>query len=322
MKYLVKTLALATAMSGLLSGISFAADDDIDILLAPESTLVEVGSGWYLRGDITATVNAARIIENSSVALPGGGTNESDTNFRDMIGFGIGFGYRLTNSFRVDATLNHFLSGESTSFRQLSEAEKGTDPLVVTDTQGLDPFNDTAEGRCGGWYINPGSGSELSKYIENCSSFDEASYNTFSLMGNGYFDLQPFGKFQPFVGAGVGIARVRWQETIGGTICAPRNPESIVEGCNGQSGTDQPAPNTVYKYGGIKQGGVDYRLAYSLTAGFGYRINDHLVLDASYRFMGVGNTMGITGGGAKAQAAAKNGFGMHQINFGLRYEIW
>ena len=321
MKYLVKTLAFASAIAA-ISSPSLAADDDIDILLAPESTFVEVGSGWYLRGDITASINGSRIISNTSSSS---GTppqlEESDTEFRDMIGFGIGAGYRFTNNFRVDVNLGHYLSGESENFRQLSLREKGVDPNISTDTVLLN--NDpTADGRCGGWYIDPGSGNEFPKFIENCSTTDEATYNTFALVGSGYYDLPSFGKFQPFVGAGIGVARVRWQETVGSTICAPRHVDANIEGCNGQSGSDQPGPNEVYKYGGVKSGGVDYRLAYALTAGFGYRINDHMIIDLSYKFLGVGDTMGITGGGNKAQSAAKNGFGLHQVNLGLRYEIW
>ena len=119
-----------------------------------------------------------------------------------------------------------------------------------------------------------------------------------------------------------GVARVRWQENIGSTICTPRHADANPESCNGQSGDDQPGLNEVYKYGGVQSGGIDYRMAYALTAGFGYRINDHLILDASYKFLGVGNTMGISGGSGKAQSVAKNGFGLHQVVFGVRYEIW
>ncbi len=320
MKYLVKTLALATAIAA-FSSPSMAADDDIDILLAPESTFVEVGSGWYLRGDITASLNGSRIFSNRSETIGSPPQlEESDTEFRDMIGFGIGAGYRFTNNFRVDMNLGHYLSGESANFRQLTLAEKGTNPSIETDTN-LTPLDPTADGRCGGLYKDS-DGNVFPKFIENCSTSDEATYNTFALVGSGYYDLPSFGKFQPFVGAGVGVARVRWQENIGSTICTPRHADANPESCNGQSGDDQPGLNEVYKYGGVQSGGIDYRMAYALTAGFGYRINDHLILDASYKFLGVGNTMGISGGSGKAQSVAKNGFGLHQVVFGVRYEIW
>ncbi len=296
MKYLVKSLALACCMSTALAAPAIGADADIDVLLEPETTFAEIGSGWYLRGDITAALNGARI-QSSYSSDTDTTSEESDQNYRDMIGFDIGAGYRFTNNFRADLTLSHFLSGE------------------LETTRTADPIN------CRGYRIDPGSGSFIDTNIQNCSFYDLSEYNTFALMGTGYLDLNPIGNFQPFVGAGVGIARVRWNETTNGTICAPLAEGPVVEGCNGIGG-DQPEPNKVYKAGGVVAAGVDYRLAYSLTAGFAYRLSQNLLLDASYKFTGVGHTMGIASGSTKAQSTAKNGFGLHQINVGFRYEIW
>lgn len=301
MKYLVKSLALACCLSTALSAPSIAADADIDVLLEPESTFVEVGSGWYLRGDITASVNGARINNEFSTSTGSTSPLSTNENFRDMIGFDIGAGYRFTNNFRADVTLAHFLSGERESTREVPDAEKATE--------------------CPGYLIDPGSGSLVGVTIDNCSFYSLSDYNTFSLMGTGYFDLNPIGKFEPFVGAGLGIARVRWSEVVDGVICAPLADGVVVSGCSGNGG-DQPEPNTVYKSGGTIAAGVDYRLAYSLTAGFAYRLSRNLLLDASYKYTGVGHTMGITSGDTKAQSTAKNGFGLHQINVGFRYEIW
>lgn len=291
MKYLVKSLALATAISAVLSGAAFAADDDIDILVAPESSFVEFGSGWYLRGDITASVNGHRYTQDYS-----DGTSEIDSEFRDMIGYGIGAGYRFTNNLRADITLGHYLSGNSEA------------------TYAIDSTN------CLGWREDPSTGGIVDTFIRNCSGYDVAEYDTFALMGTGYFDLSPIGGFQPYVGAGVGVARVRWNEVTGGVICAP-DAGAFREGCVGRNG-DQPGANEVYRSGGVIAGGVDYRLAYSLTAGFAYRLKKNLLLDASYKYMGVGDSMGIATGSAKAQSTAKDGFSLHQINVGLRYEIW
>lgn len=294
MKYLVRTLALATAISGVMSVQAIGADDDIDILTASEGTFVEIGSGWYLRGDITASINGNRVTEAYS-----GGTTQYTSEFRDMVGYEIGAGYRFTNNFRADMTLGHYLSGSSES-----------------TGQSLSPATD-----CPGLSFDAGSGTWIAGPITNCSTYNQAEYDTFALMGTGYFDLNPIGAFEPYVGAGLGIARVRWNEVTGGIICAPVSAEIRPEVCTGFGG-DTPGVNEIYRHGGVNASGVDYRLAYSVTAGFGYRIKDNMLIDVSYRFMGVSDTMGIATGTTKAQSTAKDGFGLHQIKFGLRYEIW
>ncbi len=305
MKYLVKTLALATAIAA-FSSPALAADDDIDILLAPESTLVEVGSGWYLRGDITASVNGSRITENFS-----NGTSEESSVFGDMIGGGIGAGYNFNNNFRAEVMWARNLVGQAEFFTQYPDGGA---------VRGYIDLLGKAHGNCAGYFEAVGGLAD--KLIENCSEYGEASYNASTLMANGYFDLNPVGKFQPYIGAGLGVARVRWQEVTGGTICSPVPAAVNLEGCYGGSGADQPPPNSVYIYGGTKAGGIDYRLAYSVSAGFSYRIKEKFLLDFGYRFLGVSDTFGIAGGATKAQQTAKNGFGLHQINLGLRYEIW
>ncbi len=294
MKYLVKTLALATAIATFSSPV-MAADDDIDILLAPERTFVEVGSGWYLRGDITASVNGSRIISGSYNTVT---SEQEQLSFRDMIGFGVGAGYRFTNNLRADLNLGHYLSGE-------------LERAAVSLNKAVD---------CPGLRLNPASGAWSPVTIDNCSTYERAEYNTFALVGTGYYDLNPIGKFEPYVGAGLGIARVRWSEVTNGVICAPVSADVVGETCLGSGGV-VPGVNEVYKHG-EETNGTDYRMAYSVTAGFGYRIKQNMLLDLSYKFLGVGNTMGIAGGSSKASGTAKNGFGLHQINFGIRYEIW
>ena len=294
MKYLVKTLAIASALSISLSGNTLAGDADIDVLLEPESTFVEFGDGWYLRGDITASINGARQTETYS-----DGTTQSDTEFLDMIGYQIGAGYRFSNMFRADLTLGRYLSGSTESTTE--STDKAGDCLgsaFVSSTVGWQPT-----------------------IIQNCNNYNIAEYDTFALMGTGYFDIKPIGAFEPYVGAGLGVARVRWNEVTDGVICAPVSASVSPEVCIGSNG-DVPLPNEVYRYGGTNASGIDYRLAYSLTAGFGYRVKKNLLIDFSYRYMGVSDTMGISSGASKAQSTAKDGFGLHQLNFDLRYEIW
>lgn len=304
MKNLLAKFMISCALVSMLSFNVEAADDDIDVLEAPESTFVEFGSGWYLRGDIAATVNGSRQVYVYSDA-----TTNYDVDFRDMMNYGVGAGYRFNKNLRVDGTLTHMLFGTAESFRQYTDAQAGS---VV---------NGVAQGSCAG-YEETSTGDIRDTIIQNCSEYDRSQYDTFLLMGSAYLELDPIGKFQPFIGAGVGVARVRWSQIENGSVCSPV-PESVsLQGCYGQSGQDQPEPNSVYTSSGTTTSGVDYRLAYQFTAGLSYQVNEKLFLEGSYKYVGVAHRNGIASGDNKSQDLAKNGFGVHQVNLGIRYEIW
>lgn len=74
---------------------ALAADYDPPIYIeeAPEYVPVEIGSGWYLRGDIS--YSAANPLYN----FPGVAHRR--------IGVGVGFGYHLSDNFRTDLTVGY-----------------------------------------------------------------------------------------------------------------------------------------------------------------------------------------------------------------------
>lgn len=88
---------LSAACVALVAGPAFAADYDPPIYIeeAPEFVPVEIGSGWYLRGDIS--YNSGRPVYKSKQH------NVSNRRF----GGGAGVGYHFTDNFRGDITLNY-----------------------------------------------------------------------------------------------------------------------------------------------------------------------------------------------------------------------
>ena len=96
-------LALAALVFSPLSP-ALAADYDPPVYVdeTPEYTPVEVGSGWYLRGDIGYNVN------KSPYDVSFNGTDSSGTRFNG----GLGVGYHFTDYFRGDVNLG-FLSHDT-----------------------------------------------------------------------------------------------------------------------------------------------------------------------------------------------------------------
>lgn len=86
-----KGIALALAAAALLPAQALAADYDPPIYVdqAPEYTPVEVGSGWYLRGDISYM--PGRVFRDESVTLSPVRFDADDSPFYGSIGAGYHF---------------------------------------------------------------------------------------------------------------------------------------------------------------------------------------------------------------------------------------
>lgn len=96
----VLRLAVPAAMVAALIHPALAADYDPPIFIeeAPEVVPVEVGSGWYLRGDVGYTLSNGS--ENGDQTVLGVSFNEDHTS---VFGGG-GIGYHFTDYFRADLT--------------------------------------------------------------------------------------------------------------------------------------------------------------------------------------------------------------------------
>lgn len=103
-------LALTLAAAGMVPAApALAADYDPPIFVdqAPEMVPVEVGSGWYLRGDIGYNFNSD-FYDYDFSSIPGVSTSQDSTTI-----FGsIGTGYHFTDYFRMDANIG-FLGSDS-----------------------------------------------------------------------------------------------------------------------------------------------------------------------------------------------------------------
>ncbi|MGL4488546.1 MAG: outer membrane protein [Rhizobiaceae bacterium] len=277
---------------------SQAADDIIPAIQEDAYTPVEVGSGWYIRGDIGVNIQGKHNTESYTLAPV-----NFDNNYRDAVTVGAGVGYRFNEMFRVDANIEKLFSSSFGS-RQLV-APQG--PCIGT-----------------GEYINTTTGVTFTGpfNIQNCIREDKASYDAMTAMANAYVDLGKYYGFTPFLGAGVGVARVSYSEETASITCVPVDAGVHVETCSAVGSVAQPPANTVYSQPGVVNSDTDWRLAYSVSAGVSYDLTQNLKLDTSYRFSGVAGGSGIPYGSTPGSSMVRDGFSLHQIKMGLRYEIW
>jgi len=152
---------------------------------APEFVPVEIGSGWYLRGDVgyaatSATGRFAFRTFNAGTYTPG---TFSPASYKGDLTFGVGFGYRFTDMLRADVTADNF----SLRFN------------------GSRAFASPCPGEAAG---------------TTCAAQDSSSLNAWSAMANGYVDLGTVAGFTPYVGAGVGMTYANWGAATSAYACA------------------------------------------------------------------------------------------------------
>ncbi len=298
----MKRVKLLTSAFAFLTVSFFGAHaaDDLVIPAVQEDayTPVEVGSGWYIRGDVGINFGGRHNSDSYTLAPV-----YYDNNYRDATTVSGGVGYRINDMFRVDATLEKFFKSSFGS-RQVV-APRG--PCLGT-----------------GEYINTVTGivSVGPFAIQNCIGEDKAEYDAMAAMANAYVDLGTYYGFTPFVGAGLGLARVSYREETGTTTCVPVDAGVHVETCAATGTISQPPANSVYTEPGVIQSGSDWRVAYALSAGLSYDITKNLKLDTAYRYSAVAGGSGIPYGATPGSSMSKDGFSLHQIKMGLRYEIW
>ena len=204
-----------------------------DMAIAPPpyaAPVVEDFGGWYLRGDIGFSNQRVDRLNN---ALDSTLTSSVQRNNFNSAGiFGLGAGYRFNNWFRADVT------GEYRASSTLNGYEVNT-------------FNN-------GGTIENG----FNKYTGNKSEW--------LIMANAYADLGTWWCVTPFIGAGVGTARV-----------SIANFTDVGQTTNG-------GPSSAYAAEASK-----WNFAWAVHAGLAYKINPSLTLELAYRYLDMGD--GITG---------------------------
>lgn len=196
---------------------------------------VEVGSGWYLRGDIGYNFNVeADGGFDFRTFDPFTGTYGSGSFDTSSLGTGVtfsgGFGYNFTDMLRADFTVDGFrmpFDGSTSSAFPCVDAPA---------------------------YAGTG-----------CRSEDSATASAISFMLNGYVDLGTYVGFTPYVGGGVGYTYVDWGSLGSNIYCTGATCPAAFVGSVDSGGYQS------WRFTYAAMAGLAYDVTKNLKVDVGYR---------------------------------------------------
>ncbi len=194
---------------GLLAGaVPVRAADIIEQPVYEPEPLPEVASGWYLRGDVGYNFESktegnygfwnyghdGKRNKDGSYNYGSGtidrGIDEivhyDEMKLRDGASIGVGAGFRFSDQFRADVTVDRF----------------------KTDVDGTSDCAYLVEI---GYNISPVAGG--------CKYHDSSEATIWTAMANAYVDIAHFGPVTPYIGAGIGAAHVAYDDVNRQIFC-------------------------------------------------------------------------------------------------------
>lgn len=263
-----------------------AADYDPPIVVddAPEFVPVEVGSGWYLRGDVGYSVNEPY----DYFQVPPGFTSSESP-----ISGSVGMGYHFNDYFRGE--LNFGILPTSKFSNDFISSCEGT--LTVTTTN-PDGTTSVASGR----------------QSRDCEGSDNGRNKAYNLMANAFVDLGTYSGLTPYIGGGIGVAYSTYRSAIGDRNCVDQS--SSIGNTTSNFECDDPSV-----YEGAVQSERQYNFAYSLGAGLSYRFSRNASVDLGYEYFSVPQAKYISLA-EDGSLDVNKGLDYHQVKLGLRYDLW
>jgi opacity protein-like surface antigen len=285
------------------------------------SAPVEIGSNWYIRGDIGVSLDNAPTISTSPISAPPPGNaatpfsaNLGSNSYSTNFAVDLGFGYRINNYFRLEAVYG-YRSGPGGS-------NTGTVvcPYSLTGLSSQTP-------------VIHGNYEELG-YLYNttntCNGIVNVSQRNNMGLANAYFDMGTYWGVTPYIGAGGGLnvntmsGNLTYFQTSNGAVYAANLTPT---GTYPQIWIDQygntinPKPNIAFSPQNWNRtiSSTKYSFAWALMAGIGIQLTPSATLDIGYRYLNTGtsNTLlnPITGTVLKQTNSSQ------QIKVGIRYMV-
>jgi opacity protein-like surface antigen len=277
-------------------------------------TAFEVGTNWYVRGDIGVSFDRAPSVSFSSIALPPlgvvgapftiSGANWTTTNFTG----GAGFGYRWNDWLRFDATWDY------------RTGPGGSRQAAVVCPYGLTGVSSPAGAPLGFLYdtTNTCNGSASLHQYDN------------AFLANTYLDLGTYYGFTPYVGGGLGLnmttlsGSANFNETANGlpyaanlTAVSPFPPVWV----NAQGQTLAPQPNIAFapQFWDRSIRSTTWSMAWALAAGVGFKLTPSATLDIGYRYLNTGTVNTLLNPQTGLTIRQYNA--SHQIRVGVLYYL-
>jgi opacity protein-like surface antigen len=264
---------------------------------------VEFGTGWYIRGDVGGAFDKGPVITPDLSYL----ADKIQTNWTAD----VGAGYKFNNWLRGDLTLG------------TSGTQKAAGTTAVNCYSGIENVVNQTTGNSIGVYAVP----------DTCIDNQKADLKKQTLLLNAYVDLGTWYGVTPYVGAGVGAARVEQDGSVAYTNASDNSPYranlvlptaaiSNPTYLQGPALVSAMVPQPVINYG-VQNWDRTYRttkynFAWSLMAGFSYAMTENASLDIGYRYLNFGQFAGIN---STTGTAFSKELSAHQIRIGVRYMV-
>ncbi|MDP4021652.1 outer membrane beta-barrel protein [Methylobacterium sp. NEAU 140] len=269
----------------------------------PPPPPIEVGGGWYLRGDVGASIYDRTKYVSYDDCHTCGGDKRAFGNAIGSGGFaGVGVGYQFTPFFRGDVTAEYRYS---TGLRGSNYYNFGTDD----------------------W------GNGLYGTEKTTGHFDSGVF-----LANAYFDLGTWYGITPFIGGGVGVAlnNVSGFQTDSSFNSPVYGYSPYYDSCKcGGKGH----PSFVYGPSYNPDGSTQYKsatgttyykdksttsFAWALHAGLAYNVTDAFKVELAYRYLNLGKVetgIGWSTCCGTLQSVKIKDIEAHDVKIGLRYYL-
>jgi opacity protein-like surface antigen len=346
----------AAALTPLTPALAADYDPPIYVDQAPEYQPVEVGSGWYLRGDVgyafaksykdTAIGIDDFLVDNNLLGnyiglgqlgpLDAFSYKESESPITGS----IGIGYHINDYLRADINVG-LLANDS--YRGTAHLFAGyLDPYGVANTldfsQGIPARPDF--GCLGDSTIttttttttvdadgNPVKGDPTTTvqnapdWRRDCMVSASAKNVAWNGLANGYVDLGTYSGFTPYVGAGIGLLYTRTKLTTNATC-----EDSSTTGITSSGGTTTETTTAFTCRGGAGDKQIasaehsEYNFLYGLSAGVSYQLSKNTSIDVGYQYISAPNIKYYAIGDDGIEQ--RKGMSTNQVKVGLRYDLW
>lgn len=306
-----KLVSMAVVALAITGPQAFAAD--LDPIFSDDANLMrpaELGSGWYLRGDIA--YNFGLDLEQVAGSTPNGiGTLETETS--DGIAFGVGVGKQINRWLRADVIAERaFFSETSQEFeRQFGGSRSftlGSDPTPYTIV--FDENGNVLSNNCP-IVLHPECDVTTINAIDGTETF-EAEYSAWNVLANGYIDLPSVGKFRPYIGGGGGGTRV--------AVTSRQVFDCNVDAGEACLTLGGEMNETITNFVAVDGTNSSWLPTATATAGVTMDLTKNIALDLGYRYT---HTFGLN------DKLVENGVteisdsdGIHSVKMGVRFSAW
>jgi opacity protein-like surface antigen len=231
------TYSLLAGAAALISTAANAADLPVAMPMVQKAPIVEeIGSGWYLRGDVGFTQqNIGSLVQRNDFAPGVLNLNPVGMGFDAAPLVGAGIGFQWNNWLRFDAT------GEwrgSANFH-------GVDNVFVNGGVGADVYS---------------------------ARKSEALF-----LANAYVDLGTWWCVTPFIGAGIGMARIDIASFV---------DHGVFNFVDGNGNTIGQSSSVAFS-----DENAQWNVAWALHAGVSYHVTPNMSVEVAYRYVNLGSAM-------------------------------